>query len=161
MVLADHDPVITFLCSPNNPTGCAISNADLDTLLSSTDALVMVDEAYGEFHSETAVDLLSSHPNLIILKTFSKAFGAAGVRIGYLIAHPDLCCEIIKGKIPFDINIFSHTAAMTILQHGDLLRERIAFICTERDRVFNRSTRPLKTALRAFKTRRPRMAWEG
>ena len=127
---------LIILCSPNNPTGCAIANTDLDALLSETNALVMVDEAYGEFHTETAIDLLPKHPNLIVLKTFSKAFGAAGLRIGYLIAHPKLRDEIIKGKIPFDINVFSHTAAMTILNHKDLITERIKFICTERDRVY-------------------------
>ena len=92
----------------------------------------MVDEAYGEFYDQTAIDLLPKHPNLIILKTLSKAFGAAGIRIGYLIAHPDLRDEIIKGKIPFDINIFSHTAAMAILNHKDLIQKRIDFICSER-----------------------------
>ena len=127
---------LIILCSPNNPTGCAISNTDLDTLLSKTDALVMVDEAYGEFRTETAIELLPKHPNLIVLKTFSKAFGAAGLRIGYLITHPKLRDEIIKGKIPFDINVFSHTAALTILNQKDLIAERIDFICTERDRVY-------------------------
>ena len=132
----DKNVRLVILCSPNNPTGCVISNQDLDTLLSNTDALVMVDEAYGEFHNETALDLLPKHPNLIVLKTFSKAFGAAGLRIGYLVAHPKLRDEIIKGKIPFDINVFSHTAAMAILNHQELIAERTQFICSERDRVF-------------------------
>ena len=127
---------LIILCSPNNPTGCAISNRDLDNLLSSTTALVMVDEAYGEFYDQTAADLLPKHANLIVLKTLSKAYGAAGIRIGYLIAHPDLRDEIIKGKIPFDINVFSHTAAMAILNHKELIAKRIAFICAERERVF-------------------------
>lgn len=127
---------LVILCSPNNPTGCAISNADLDALLSETHALVMVDEAYGEFYSETALDLLPKHPNLIVLKTFSKAFGAAGVRIGYLMAQPELRNEIMKGKIPFDINVFSHTAAMAILNHKDVIDERVAAICAERDRLY-------------------------
>jgi histidinol-phosphate aminotransferase len=131
---------LAILCSPNNPTGCSISNDALDTLLSNTNALIMVDEAYGEFYNQTALDLLPKHPNLIILKTFSKAFGAAGVRIGYLIAHPDVRNEIIKGKIPFDINVFSHTAALAILKHEDLIKERIGFICAERDRVYQTLT---------------------
>ena len=126
-----------ILCSPNNPTGCAISNPDLERLLQETDALFMVDEAYGEFSDHTALDLLPRYPNLVILKTFSKAFGAAGIRIGYLIAHPDMVTEIIKGKIPFDINVFSHTAAMAILEHRECIRERVAFINTERDRMFS------------------------
>lgn len=132
----DKSARLVILCSPNNPTGCAMSNADLDVLLSETRALVMVDEAYGEFHDETALDLLPKHRNLIVLKTFSKALGGAGIRIGYLIAHSELRNEIIKGKIPFDINVFSHTAALAILRRQDLIRERVAAICTERDRVF-------------------------
>lgn len=131
---------LAILCSPNNPTGCSISNDHLETLLSNTNALIMVDEAYGEFHNQTALDLLPKHPNLIILKTFSKAFGAAGVRMGYLIAHPTIKNEIIKGKIPFDINVFSHTAALAILKHEDLIKERIKFICDERDRVYQALT---------------------
>ena len=133
---SQKDVRLIILCSPNNPTGCAISNTDLDKLLSGTNALVMVDEAYGEFYNQTAIDLLPKHPNLIVIKTLSKAFGAAGIRIGYLIAHPDLRDEIIKGKIPFDINIFSHTAAMAILNEKELIQQRIAFICAERERVF-------------------------
>lgn len=131
---------LAILCSPNNPTGCSISNDELETLLTSTNALIMVDEAYGEFYNQTALDLLPQYPNLIILKTFSKAFGAAGVRIGYLIAQPNVKNEIIKGKIPFDINVFSHTAALTILQQETLLKERIDYICAERDRVYQALT---------------------
>ena len=97
----------------------------------------MVDEAYGEFSDSTALDLLPHHPNLIVLKTFSKAFGAAGIRIGYLIAHPDLVREIAKGKIPFDINVFSHAAALHILEHQDLIQNRVQAIRSERERVFS------------------------
>jgi histidinol-phosphate aminotransferase len=100
----------------------------------------MVDEAYGEFYRETALDLLPKHPNLIVLKTFSKAFGAAGVRIGYLIAQPELRNEIIKGKIPFDINVFSHAAALSILKHKNLIEERVSAICAERDRLYRALT---------------------
>ncbi len=125
-----------ILCSPNNPTGCRMANPDLEALLGETDALVLVDEAYGEFSDSTALDLLPDHPNLIVLKTLSKAFGAAGIRIGYLIAHPSLAREVLKAKIPFDINLFSHAAALGILGRRDLIRERVASICAERERLF-------------------------
>ena len=125
------------LCSPNNPTGCSLGNSELGELLDGTDAIFLVDEAYGEFNDTTALDLLQDHANLVVLKTFSKAFGAAGIRVGYLVAHPGLVREIIKGKIPFDINIFSHTAALRILSHRDMIRDRAAAICAERDRVFS------------------------
>lgn len=122
--------------SPNNPTGCVVSNADLEVLLRETDALVMVDEAYAEFSDETARDLISEYANLIVLKTFSKALGAAGIRIGYLMAHPDIAGEVLKAKVPFDVNVFSHTAALHILKHDRLIRERVGIIRKERERVF-------------------------
>jgi len=124
-----------MLCSPNNPTGGRVTNGELASVLESTDALVVVDEAYGEFSDSTALELLPSHPNLVVLKTFSKALGAAGIRIGYLIAHPALSQEFTKAKIPFDINVFSHVAALRLLEHPELIRERVAFILRERDRV--------------------------
>ena len=126
-----------ILCSPNNPTGCRMHRADLVSILEGTDALVVVDEAYGEFSDWTALDLLPQYPNLIVLKTFSKALGAAGIRIGYLMAHPDLTREILKGKIPFDINVFSHTAALKILARSDIIQDRVSFIIAERERVRN------------------------
>jgi histidinol-phosphate/aromatic aminotransferase/cobyric acid decarboxylase-like protein len=70
------------LCSPNNPTGCSLGNSELGELLDGTDAIFLVDEAYGEFNDTTALDLLQDHANLVVLKTFSKAFGAAGIRVG-------------------------------------------------------------------------------
>jgi histidinol-phosphate aminotransferase len=127
---------VVVLCSPNNPTGCALSNPELGELLDQSDALFLIDEAYGEFSDTTSLDLLSDHANLIVLKTFSKAFGAAGIRVGYMVAHPELAREIAKGKIPFDINLFSHAAALRILSEGDMARDRAATICAERDRVF-------------------------
>lgn len=125
-----------ILCSPNNPTGCRMTTPDLETMLSETNALVLVDEAYGEFSDSTALDLLPNHPNLIVIKTLSKAFGAAGIRIGYLIAHPSLAREVLKAKIPFDINLFSQTAALKILDRKDLIQKRVFSICTERERLF-------------------------
>ncbi len=127
---------MVIFCSPNNPTGCIVSNPDLEDLLRETDALVMVDEAYAEFTDDTARDLISRYPNLIVLRTFSKALGAAGIRIGYLMAHPEIAREILKVKIPFDINVFSHTAALHILKHDRLIRERVGLIRDERQRVF-------------------------
>ena len=127
---------MVILGSPNNPTGCVVSNADLEAVLGETDALVMVDEAYAEFSDETARDLIGEYPNLIVLKTFSKALGAAGIRIGYLMAHPEIAREVLKAKVPFDVNVFSHSAALHILKHDGLIRERVGAIREERERVF-------------------------
>ena len=126
-----------IICSPNNPTGCDISNTDLTRLLESTDAIVIVDEAYAEFNDHTAIDLLDRHTNLIVLKTLSKAFGAAAIRVGCLIAHPELVRHIHKIKLPFDINLFSRIAAIELLQHTETIKKNVRFIIEERDRVFN------------------------
>ena len=126
-----------IICSPNNPTGCDISNDDLAVLLEATDALVVVDEAYAEFNDHSALDLLSAHDNLIILKTLSKAFGAAAIRIGCLIAHPDIVDEIHKIKLPFDINLFSRVAAIELLSDREQIDQNVAYVVEERDRVFD------------------------
>ena len=127
---------LVIVCSPNNPTGCDISNEDLDRLLASTDAIVVIDEAYAEFNDHTAVDLLDKHPNLIVLKTLSKAFAAAAIRIGCLIASPHLVTQIQKIKLPFDINVFSRLAAIELMQHRDTTDDNVRYIKDERDRVF-------------------------
>jgi histidinol-phosphate aminotransferase len=125
-----------IICSPNNPTGCDISNADLTRLLESTDAIVVVDEAYAEFNDHTAIDLLDRNPNLVVLKTLSKAFGAAAIRVGCLIAKPELARQIQKIKLPFDINLFSRTAAIELLRHRETTEDTVRYIVKERERVF-------------------------
>jgi histidinol-phosphate aminotransferase len=84
------------------------------------------------------VDLLPEFGNLVVLRTFSKALGSAGIRIGYLLGHPPLVTEIMKGKIPFDINLFSHTAATHVLGRADLVEDRVRVILSERDRIAER-----------------------
>jgi histidinol-phosphate aminotransferase len=126
-----------IICSPNNPTGCDISNDDLGALLEGTDAIVVVDEAYAEFNDHTAIDLLDQYPNLVILKTLSKAFAAAAIRVGCLIAHPDLVAQVQKIKLPFDINLFSRVAAIELLQHRDKIKANVRLIIDERDRVLS------------------------
>jgi len=130
-----RNPGVVVLCSPNNPTGSVVDLDDLTALVEESDALFLVDEAYGEFHAESIVDRLDRLPNAIVLKTLSKAFGAAGLRIGYLIAHPEIAAQVLKAKLPFDINVFSRVAALALLSRADLIRERADAICAERDRV--------------------------
>jgi histidinol-phosphate aminotransferase len=134
--IAQEQPGVVILCAPNNPTGCDIDNDSLIDLLEATDGFVVVDEAYGEFTDRTAVDLLDRYANLVVLKTLSKAFGGAGIRIGYLIAHPDIVAHVLKVKLPFDINTFSRIAALELLEHADLIREHASQICQERTRLF-------------------------
>ncbi|MCM3901242.1 MAG: aminotransferase class I/II-fold pyridoxal phosphate-dependent enzyme, partial [Pyrinomonadaceae bacterium] len=104
-------PDLTVVCSPNNPTGCVMETSDLVALLEVSSGLVVVDEAYFEFSGQTAVPLLARHANLIVLRTFSKAMALAGLRVGYLLAHPDLVREVAKAVLPYNLNAVSQTAA--------------------------------------------------
>jgi len=128
---------LVVICSPNNPTGCILENDDLEAILKETDALVAVDEAYHEFCDRpSCVGLLSRHPNLIVLRTFSKAMAMAGLRVGCLLAHPDLAREIGKAKLPYNLNFFSHAAATVAIKHRATLRERIDHLRGQRDFVY-------------------------
>ncbi len=128
-------PDLTILCSPNNPTGCTISQRDLRLLLRGSDGLVVVDQAYVEFGGEDFVPLLREFPNLVVLRTFSKAMAMAGLRVGYLLASPELVTEISKAKLPYNLNFFSVMAAEVALERIFLLKPLIEQIQNERQRL--------------------------
>jgi histidinol-phosphate aminotransferase len=130
-------PDVTIICSPNNPTGCTISQPDLVSLLEASKGLVVVDEAYFEFAGETAVPLLRQHRNLVVLRTFSKALAMAALRVGYLLTAPELAREISKALLPYNLNFFSQTAAeVAIEMYESKLKPLVTVILGERDRVF-------------------------
>jgi histidinol-phosphate aminotransferase len=129
-------PDVLILCSPNNPTGCRIETEDLRDIANRFDGLVIVDEAYHEFSGSTVVPLLSELPNLIVLRTFSKAMSMAGLRVGYLLASPELAREVHKAMLPYSLNFYSQTAAEVACERSELLRPQIAMIVEERDRLF-------------------------
>jgi histidinol-phosphate aminotransferase len=140
-VTALHECVATsradlvILCSPNNPTGCRIEDEDLAKLATSFDGLVVVDEAYHEFSGRTVVPLLRELPNLIVLRTFSKAMAMAGLRVGYLLSSPELVREVHKATLPYNLNFFSSTAAEVACEKYALLKPQIYMIVAERDRL--------------------------
>jgi histidinol-phosphate aminotransferase len=124
-----EQPALIVLNSPNSPTGQMLAVDDVMRILEMTDAIVLVDEAYIEFSDHPSVlSLLASNDRLIILRTFSKAFSLAGMRIGYLMAQPGLCAELLKPKIPFTVNNFSSAAAMLLMKKKELILERIRYI---------------------------------
>lgn len=136
--IEQHKPRLVFICSPNNPTGNAIDKDDLMNLIKNFNGVVVVDEAYGEFCGESIVSQSVNYPNVLVLKTFSKAFGLAGLRVGYMIGNRKLIEEVYAVKPPYNINSFSQMVAQLVLENVDVFRSRIATIVKERERLYHR-----------------------
>ncbi|HXI13905.1 MAG TPA: histidinol-phosphate transaminase [Thermoanaerobaculia bacterium] len=124
-------PAVIVICSPNNPTGGSLSEGDLDRLLASG-AFVLLDRAYGEFGSAHLPPL---HPRLITLSTFSKAWGLAGLRIGWLSTTEETCSQIRKVKLPYNLNVISEEAAIIALENPEVMEASVAHVIAERTRV--------------------------
>jgi histidinol-phosphate aminotransferase len=129
---------VVVLNSPNNPTGSALPEGAVARVLEETGALVVCDEAYQEFGGPTARPLLARHPRLIVLRTFSKALGLAGLRFGLALAHPAVAREVAKGKLPYNVNVVTLAAAAAALRHQDVIADRVRRIVTERERLLRR-----------------------
>src|ERR1700687_421551 len=140
--VGDLQPEVTIICSPNNPTGCVLSDDDLRLLLGSTNGLVVVDEAYHEFAEHSVVPLLREHDNLVVLRTFSKALAMAGLRAGYLLIAPELTSEVRKAVLPYNLNVISQTAAeVAIEMYEDELRPLVRNIIAARARLYEALSR--------------------
>lgn len=140
--IRDAKPNIVILCSPNNPTGTPIEQsviaAAYDELQSISGGILVVDEAYVEFaHDQriTAVDLLSTRPNLLVSRTMSKAFAFAGARVGYLVASPAVCDALRLVRLPYHLSSFTQAAAEAALAHSDALLANVDAIREQRDRI--------------------------
>jgi histidinol-phosphate aminotransferase len=129
---------VVILNSPNNPTGSALPPGAVEQVLAETDALVVCDEAYQDFGGPSAIPLLTRSSRLVILRTFSKAFGMAGLRFGLALAHPDVTRELAKGKLPYNVNVLTLAAAGTALRHATTFEARTREIVTTRDRFIQR-----------------------
>jgi histidinol-phosphate aminotransferase len=128
---------VLILCSPNNPTGSTISEADLRKILRYHTGFCILDQAYVEFGGYNAVPLLREFPNLVITRTFSKAFSGAGLRLGYLLGTPAVVKEINKIKLPYNINFFSERVAAVLLRNLHTVKERLTLITAEREALFD------------------------
>ncbi|NDU71695.1 histidinol-phosphate transaminase [Actinomadura sp. DSM 109109] len=132
---------LVFVCNPNNPTGTAVGRAEIEAFLDRVpaDCLVVLDEAYREYVRDGDVPdgltLYGDRPNLAILRTFSKAYGLAGLRIGYLVAHPLVAGSIRKTFLPFSVNSVAQAAGIASLDATGELMERVEGTVKERDRV--------------------------
>lgn len=134
----DEDDIdVVVIANPNNPTGGLTDESFLIDLLRSTDALVMVDEAYFEFSRQTMRQHMTRCENLVILRTFSKAFSLAGLRVGYLLAHPDVVNEFMKVRQPYSVDSFSQWVAATVFRERMVFEQGIRDIVRGRDSVLH------------------------
>ncbi len=125
---------LTIVTTPNNPTGQTIDHVDLERLAAGVPGVLVIDEAYHEFlDGPTSIDLLAEHDNVIVMRTFSKAFGLAGVRLGAMMGHPDLIQEIEKSRLPFLVGRLGEEVGLAILDRSDLVAERVAELKAERE----------------------------
>ena len=132
---------IVILCSPNNPTGVSIGAEELDRFLTAvpSSVLVVLDEAYVEYATRPdtidAMAVFRAHPNVAVLRTFSRAYGLAGLRVGYAVAHPELADGLRRTGIPFAVSGLAQRAAIASLDATAEMRDRVAAVVTERRRV--------------------------
>lgn len=124
-----------FLTSPNAPTGVAFSNAELEEILRTFQGLLVVDEAYAPFARENAVSLLARHPNLVVVRTLSKAYALAGIRVGYALAHPEIIDVLDRVRDSYNVNRLSQAAALGALGDQNYYDGVIAKVQATRDRA--------------------------
>ncbi len=134
-----------FVCTPNNPTGAVVTQADFDAFVAAVpkDVLIVLDEAYVEFVTDAAAVkgervIAAGHDNVVILRTFSKAYGLAGLRIGYAVGHPRILDAARSAGIPLSVTAQAEAAALASLDAEDDLRERVAVVARRRDLLVDR-----------------------
>ncbi len=127
---------IVIICNPNNPTGTLFPREEIIQIIK-TNRLVIVDEAYAEFSGETMIDLINEYPNLLIMRTFSKAFGMAALRLGYVIGNIELITNLNKVRQPFNVNSFSQQAGITALKYASAYQEQIEIIKKQMQMLYN------------------------
>ncbi|GEK81073.1 histidinol-phosphate transaminase [Agrococcus baldri] len=136
--IAEHDPDVVFLCSPNNPTGTAIGLDVVEAAAEAARGIVLVDEAYAEFahdRSQTALTLLERFPRLLVSRTMSKAFAFAGIRVGYLAADPAVIDALRLVRLPYHLSAITQAAAIAALRHSDEMLARVDALREQRDRI--------------------------
>jgi histidinol-phosphate aminotransferase len=135
-VVAESDPHVLFLCSPNNPTGTPEELSTVERALEIASGVVVVDEAYGQFASFTALDLLAAGAeNLIVTRTFSKTWSMAGTRLGYCVAPEWMIPEFEKVILPYHLDTVKQIAGRVALRFHDQMEARVAHLVEERGRV--------------------------
>jgi histidinol-phosphate aminotransferase len=137
-VARDEHVDFIVLSTPNNPTSKSLSFDEIRLITESSDAIVLVDEAYIEFSRQRSIlELINRQPNLIVLRTMSKALALAGIRIGFAIANPLLMAELAKPKIPFASGRLAEITLTHVLANYSLVNDAVSYILHERDHIYN------------------------
>lgn len=131
-------PKVVIICNPNNPTGSTISREDVIRIVEASDCMVIVDEAYIEFSDMETQDNTREYKNLIVLRTFSKAYALAGIRLGYMIADSETIDFINRVRAPYNINSISQSIGLKVFGYEDIIKDNISLIKSERERVCKR-----------------------
>jgi len=134
-VLTESKPVVTFLCSPNNPTGLVEPESNVRTVLEQVPGLLVVDEAYGQFADWSALGLVDEETPLVVSRTFSKTWSMAGTRLGYLVGPEWLVAELDKVVLPYHLDAAKQIAGRLALTFVDEMEDRVQFIVSERVRI--------------------------
>lgn len=133
LLAADADLIL--IANPDNPTGTVLSSKTITRVLDAFDGPVVLDEAYADFAEETFLDRLADHDNLLVVRTLSKAYGLAGLRVGFGAAHPDVAELVRRAKLPFSINLASQQLAIEALKDPQPARDGVRVIADERGRL--------------------------
>jgi histidinol-phosphate aminotransferase len=134
-LVTEHRPSVVFLCSPNNPTGTVESRETVEVLLDAASGLVVVDEAYGEFADWSAMDLVADDRPLVVVRTYSKVWSMAALRLGFCAAPPWLVEELEKVVLPYHLAVPTQLAGVLALRYGAEMDERVAALVAERGRL--------------------------
>ncbi len=126
---------LTFVASPNNPTGNAFPDRDLARIARKTRGIVVIDEAYAEFHGQGWARKALSYPNVIAMRTLSKAYGLAGLRVGYAIARPEVAKQLLRVKAPFNVGTFAEAIAVEAVRDRSFMRRTVETVRRERPRL--------------------------
>lgn len=135
--LGQGDIDVVMISNPNNPTGALVPETLLIDILNATDALVLVDEAYFEFSRHTMRPHLERQPNLVLLRTFSKAFSLAGLRVGYCLAQEDVITELMKVRQPYSVNTFSQMVAALVFRERVVFEQGVRDVMRGRDQIMH------------------------
>lgn len=135
-LVAEQHPTIVFVCSPNNPTGTVEDLGTIEALLDATDGLVVVDEAYGEFAPRSALDLVRDNGRLVVVRTYSKVWSMAALRLGFAVAPPWVVEQLDDVVLPYHLAAATQIAGRVALDLGSAMHDRVDRLVSERERLF-------------------------